>query len=116
VDISKLSAAELDELIVRAAERRASLGQRPAERPVGQIQVIINPGWYTEQNEGGSLFQIFHPGFGWLNFVFPPADRNRLLGFLLMQALAPSANAAKADPAVAATPAAPAAGGGGKLH
>jgi hypothetical protein len=116
VDISKLSAAELDELIAKAAERRASLRQQPTERPVGQIQVIINPGWYTEQNEGGSLFQIFHPGFGWLNFVLPPTDRNRLLGFLLMQALAPSVSVGKADPIVATTPTAPAAGGGGKLH
>jgi hypothetical protein len=115
VDISKLSATELDELIARAAERRASLGQQPTERPVGQIQVIVNPGWYTEQNEGGSLFQIFHPSFGWLNFVLPPAERNRLLGFLLMQALTPPVSVGKVNPTVV-TPAAPAAGGGGKFH
>ena len=87
IDLSQLSASDLDELIARAAVLRA--GQTPphsTEAPK-QAEAILNPQWFTCLVEPGTLFQVRHPGLGWLSFVIPPNERAQLLGILLNQAL-----------------------------
>lgn len=87
MDITALSATELDELIARAAARRASLEPPHATQAPKQVEAIVNPQWFTCLVDPGTLFQVRHPGFGWLSFVIPSNERAQLLGILLNQAL-----------------------------
>jgi len=87
IDISQLSASELDELLAKAAARRAIVEPaHPTEVPKPD-KAIVNRQWFTCLVEPGSLFQIRHPGYGWLAFVIPPNERAQLLSLLLNQAL-----------------------------
>jgi hypothetical protein len=87
LEISELSAPELDELIVKAAARRVSLNPPHSTDAPKQAEAIVNPQWFTCLVEPGTLLQIRHPGLGWLSFVIPPNERAQLLGILLNQAL-----------------------------
>ena len=87
IDVSLLSASELDDLIAKAALRRTTLHPLPAMEAPKQAEAIVNPQWFTCLVEPGTLFQIRHPGFGWLSFVIFPNERAQLLGLLLNQAL-----------------------------
>jgi hypothetical protein len=96
MDITALSATELDELIAKAAVRRASLNPAHDNAPPKQAEAIVNPQWFTCLVEPGTLLQIRHPGLGWLSFVIPSNERAQLLGIMLNQALykptSPTAN------------------------
>jgi hypothetical protein len=113
IDLSSLTAADLDQLIEAATKRRATLAPPiPATNPQGEIQAIVDPKWYLTATPGGTLLQIRHPGHGWLNFHIPTLSRAFLLSFLLQQALIePQAAAAKG-----ATPPATTASGGTTVH
>lgn len=121
LDLSTLSAAELDALIAEAAERRAQMAQDvPHERPEGAVTAKGNPAWYVTPGPGGTLLQICHPGLGWLAFVIPPVERGVLVGLLLQQTLvylsqAAASRATPADP-VAPSSAGLAGSGGGSVH
>ena len=93
VDLSSLTAPELDQLIDAATQRRATLAPAiPATNPQGEIQAIADPKWYLTAVPGGTLLQIRHPGHGWLNFHIPAVSRAFLLSFLLQQALLETTN------------------------
>jgi hypothetical protein len=111
IDISNLSAEELDDLIERAAQRRLTLKPEvPMEQPTGQLQAEGDPRWFITALKEGTLLQFRHRGHGWVHFMLPPANRALLIGFLLQHALAPQlAGGAIATPA-------PATGGGSTLH
>lgn len=101
IDITGLSAAELDDLIAKAGARRATLQPAPPMEAPKQAEAIVNPQWFTCLVEPGTLWQVRHPGFGWLSFVIPPNERAQLLGILLNQALfKPVATATKPPPSV----------------
>jgi hypothetical protein len=87
MDISLLSATELDQLIAKAALRRAALEPAHSIAAPKQAEAIVNPQWFTCLVDPGTLLQIRHPGLGWLSFVIPPNERAQLLGILLNQAL-----------------------------
>ena len=86
-DLSGLSAEELDEIVARAAKLRAETApQLPLSAPEPGA-MVVNPAWFTMLGDGGSVFQVRHPGHGWLAFLIPPAERAHLLTLLLQQAL-----------------------------
>jgi hypothetical protein len=115
IDLSALSAADLDALIEAATKRRATLNpQVPATNPQGEIQAIGDPKWYLTPVPGGTLLQIRHPGHGWLNFHIPIASRAFLLSFLLQQALAEPLTAKAAAAPTPQPP--PVASGGTTVH
>lgn len=87
IDVTQLSASELDELIAEAAARRATLQPPPPMQAPKQAEAIVNPHWFTCLVEPGTLLQLRHPGLGWLSFVIGPNERAHLLGILLNQAL-----------------------------
>ena len=87
IDVSLLSASELDDLIAKAAARRASLHPPHETEAPRQAEAIVSPQWFTCLVEPGTLFQVRHPGLGWLSFVIFPNERAQLLGLLLNQAL-----------------------------
>lgn len=87
IDISHLSAAELDELIARAAERRAALEPAPPAQPPEKAEAVLNPAWHTSPLPNGVLFMLRHPGLGWLGFVLPHEHRVHLTTLWLHQSL-----------------------------
>lgn len=98
-DLAKLSAQELDELLVRAAKHRASLQPAPPTEHPKPTDVVVNPGWYTALIDSGTLLQVRHPGFGWLSFLIPANERAHLLSLFLRQALfVPEQGAGNAPP------------------
>ena len=114
IELSSLTAAELDQLIEAATKRRATLAPPvPATNPQGEIQAIRDPKWYLTSMPGGTLIQIRHPGHGWLNFHIPTLSRAFLLSFLLQQALIDT-HAAAAEPT--AKPPPTTASGGTTVH
>jgi hypothetical protein len=102
-DLTKLTADQLDELLARVAKHRASLQPGPPNEHPKPTDVVVNPAWYTGLVDAGTLFQIRHPGLGWLAFLIPANERAHLLSLLLRQALfvpQPAvANASAASPA-----------------
>jgi hypothetical protein len=88
VDISQLTAEELDELIAKAAKRRYDMSPLVPDRPADEVQAVINPQWFASfHNNENSVLHFRHPGFGWVSFILPPHERANLLTFLLRQAL-----------------------------
>jgi hypothetical protein len=114
IELSSLSAADLDALIEAATKRRATLNPPiPATNPQGEIQAIGDPKWYLTAVPGGTLLQIRHPGHGWLNFHIPVVSRAYLLSFLLQQALIEPITSKSATPAAPAPPPPPTVASGG---
>ena len=88
-NISSMSAEALDKHIAECLKHRATLKpEHPATAPQ-QVEALVNPAWFIAPVELGTVFQIRHPGAGWLAFVIPPAERAQLLSFLLQHALTP---------------------------
>jgi hypothetical protein len=87
IDLTKLTAEELDDLLARAAKHRASLLPAPPAEHPKPVDVAVNPGWYTALVGSGTLLQVRHPGFGWISLLIPANERAHLLSLLLRQAL-----------------------------
>ena len=117
IDISQLSAAELDELIARAAERRAKLEPAQPAQPPEKAEAVLNPAWHTSPLPNGVLFMLRHPGLGWLGFVLPHEHRVHLTSLWLHQSLLYKPAETGTAPAVTA-PIAPnfGTGGSGTVH
>lgn len=109
IDISSLSVAELDDVIARAAKRRATLHPYITDaQPQGELQATFDPKWYITGVTNGTLLQIKEPGHGWLNFIISPASRAVMLTHMLQHALLPPVQPSGAP----APPQAPSTGGG----
>ena len=87
LNIDGLTAAELDDLILAAAARRASLKIPHTDVPDDVVTAIVNPKWIIKSRESNTLLHVLHPGHGWLSFMIPPAERANFLTVLLHQAL-----------------------------
>lgn len=118
IDISTLSAEQLDELIAKAAKRRAELEPSHATQPPPQCEAILNPAWHTAPAPTGVLFMLRHPGLGWLGFVLPHEHRVHLTSLWLHQSLLyrPPEPAAPVADAPVPSPPNLGAGGSGTLH
>ena len=111
IDISKLSIPELDQLIVRAAQRREELNSPMSDaQPQGELRAVLDPKWYVSMVDAGTLLQIRDPGHNWLNYILPAAPRVVLLTHMLQHALLPKLE--NANTQVLPAPS----GGGGRLH
>lgn len=115
IDISMLSVNELEDLISRAAERRASMQPEYSKNlPTGLVVAAINdPIWVTapiSESNGNIGLHIRHLGYGWLSFVIPPPEIAKLMGFWA-SALAAAA-ASGSGQSIAAEPVS----GGGTFH
>ncbi len=108
IDITNLSVAELDDLITRAAKRRATLKPHISDaQPQGELQATFDPKWYITGVNNGTLLQIKDPGHGWLNYIIAPASRAVMLSHMLQHALLPVVPLSTTAP-----PPAPSSGGG----
>ncbi len=87
IDLSALTAVQLDELLVAAAKRRAELAPPPDMQPPAQCDAIVNPAWHTGPIPTGMLFMLRHPGLGWLGFALPHEHRVHLATLWLHQSM-----------------------------
>lgn len=103
IELSQLSAMELEALIDAAAFRRATMRPAlPVEAPEA-CEPVLNPAWFTFPTESGSVLRFRHPGLGWIDYLIPAQERAHLLSLLLNQALQATPTAPLAD--LAAMPA-----------
>ena len=114
IDISTLSAAELDELIAGAAKLRQALKPAVALEPPQTSEATIDPAWRSMMHGDNTVLQLRHLGVGWVTVIIPPHERAILLTLFLRQALSPA-------PAQAAAPGSPpampvASTGGNTVH
>ena len=113
IDVSKLTLAELEDLIARAAKRRSAMNPPITDaQPQGELQATFDPKWYITGVANGTLLQIKDPGHGWLNYIIAPASRTVLLSHMLQHALMPPATGTDVMPAPNPVPAV----GGGRVH
>lgn len=78
IDVSKLSAAELDELIAEASKRRATLEPAVAAEPETMTNaplpvVASDPRFWVNEApmHGGVILRIRDPGVGWRGYYYP---------------------------------------------
>jgi hypothetical protein len=111
IDLSTLTAQELDQLIAAASTRREEMSPVvPFEQPQGEVRASLDPKWYVTNTANGTFFQIRHNGKGWVNFILPVLNRSYLLAALLQNATGPQPSASSGAPL-------PISGGGGStLH
>lgn len=114
IDLSKLTATELDKLIADAAKLRTNMQPNAVGERPETVDAVIDPAWFVAPVKDGTVMQIAHPSFGWLAFFIPAKERAALLSFLLQQSLGQIENSAPNASATTATT--PIIGGGGKLH
>ena len=87
IELTNMTAQELDKLIIDASQLRANMEPPVPIEHLKAAEAIVGPAWYTEAMEIGALFQIRHPGLGWIAFIIPHAERAHLLSVLLHQSL-----------------------------
>jgi len=111
IDLTNLTAQELDDLIEKAARRRASLQPEiTRNHPEGELLIAQDPLWYTFLDGANTILQIRDPGRGWITAQIPPHERANLLSVLLRQALsAPQTKVPEAAVPTTST-------GGGTVH
>ena len=71
IDLSTLSAADLDALIAQAIKLRATLQPAPASEPPQQIEVVFDPAWRSFTMDQNTILLLRHAGLGWVAFAFP---------------------------------------------
>ncbi len=93
--ITTANALQLDTLIRSLVLARAQLQPAaPKEPPLGEkVAYQGDPRYWTNVDPvtGQTLLLLRHDGLGWLAFMFPPAERDRLAGYLIDQAKAAAA-------------------------
>jgi len=111
IDLSKLSASELDDLLMDAAIQRSKTQPIiPLDPPAKIEQTVADPRYFIFLNpqDRTTVLRLRDPGRGWITFVFPPNERVLLLTLLLGHALA--------EPQAEVSNVPPASSGGGTLH
>lgn len=81
--------AQIDEIIALLGRVRAGLRPALPDRvPLDQrIEAIGDPAYWTnlDAETKGTLLMLQHPGFGWLSFLLPPRERERISAQLAEQ-------------------------------
>jgi hypothetical protein len=88
----RYSAAQVDETIRGLGQLRSHMKPAHANDPPGTktIEAVPNPRWFAfdEPMNGWSTFRLLHPGFGWLNYAFPPHEAKAIADLFSRQAAA----------------------------
>jgi hypothetical protein len=90
IDLSSLSAPELDDLIARAAKLRQTLQPAIALEPPETTEATVDPAWRSAMHGPNTVLQLRHLGLGWVTVIIPPHQRANLLSLFLRQALSVS--------------------------
>lgn len=85
----RFNTLQLDALMKAIASARAEmLPAIPTQAPLGQSgEAILDPFYWTQldPNTGNSLMLIRHPALGWLAFMLPAHERERITGYFSEQ-------------------------------
>jgi hypothetical protein len=92
MDLSNLTAEQLDELIADAVKRRADMKPEHPKEPPSNFTALLDPFFNYSVWEGNTLLRIRHPGMGWIAVLFSPASRAALASAFLHHALMAAAN------------------------
>jgi hypothetical protein len=111
IDLSSLTAPELDELIARAAKLRQALQPPVSLEPPQTSEATIDPAWRSLPHGGNTILQLRHLGLGWVTVILPAHERANLLSVFLRQALS-----IPAAPAAIPVPPPEASSGGNTVH
>jgi hypothetical protein len=104
IDLSTLSAAELDLLIATAAKLRQSLQPAVTLEPPQTSEATIDPAWRCLMHGANTVLQLRHLGVGWVTVIIPPHERAGLLAIFMRQALTPAiVQASPVDPPASPT-------------
>lgn len=80
--VEQMNTLRLDAFIQELARVRAHLAPPvPNDVPLGQpVEAVADPRYWTEleATTGGTLLMFRHPGLGWVPFLLPPGERDRL--------------------------------------
>jgi len=114
IDLSGLSAKELDELIASAAKIRQAVQPPVALEPPQTSEATIDPAWRSLMHGANTVLQLRHLGVGWVTVILPPHERAHLLTVFLRQAL--SGSVAPATAPDSAPPPPLASSGGNTVH
>jgi hypothetical protein len=87
LDMSRLTAAELDALIAAAARERTKRPEPHPQEAPKEFEATLNPAWYVFLAGENTVFQIRHAGHGWVSIAIPPPERAHLLSLFLHHAL-----------------------------
>jgi hypothetical protein len=98
IDLSSLSATELDELITNAAKIRQALQPPVPLQPPETSEATVDPAWRSLMHGANTVLQLRHLGLGWVTVILPPHERASLLTLFLRQALAVPVGQAPAPP------------------
>ena len=98
IDLSSFSAAELDELIEKAAKIRQALQPPVPLEPPETSEATIDPAWRSLMHGPNTVLQLRHLGRGWVTVILPPHERASLLTLFLRQALAFPAGQSSGSP------------------
>jgi hypothetical protein len=113
IDISHLTAPQLDELIASAAKLRQGMQPPVSLEPPQTSEATIDPAWRSLVHGANTILQLRHLGLGWVTVILPPHERANLLSVFLRQALSTSpVPAAAAQP----PPSPEASSGGNTVH
>ena len=75
IDLSSLSAEELDALIETAAKVRQNLQPPVASEPPQTSEATIDPAWRTFMHGANTILQFRHLGLGWVTVILPAHER-----------------------------------------
>ena len=114
IDLSGLSAPELDELITSAAKLRQGVQPPVAAEPPQTSEATIDPAWRVLMHGANTVLQLRHLGLGWVTVILPPHERANLLTVFLRQAL--SVPAAPSTAPGSPSPSPLASSGGNTVH
>ncbi len=81
-----LSAMDIDTVIEQLAKFREQMTPEIARvLPDGDHRGIVDPLWQVKSAVDQKMLFVRHQGLGWLSFVFPPREANRLGNSLLSE-------------------------------
>jgi len=75
INLKELSTADLDDLISKSIEERASRGEYDTSQPPHAKFASLTPGWTASVENGRMVISLRHTGAGIVAFAF---DRNSL--------------------------------------
>ncbi|MDP3553080.1 hypothetical protein [Methylocystis sp.] len=90
----RLSTTDVDDLLRNLGLFRGAMKPEIADKfDLGQkVEAVPDPKWVTEPDilRGDSLLHIRDPRFGWLHYLLPKAEAEKLANYFLVQIALPT--------------------------
>lgn len=98
----RLGVEELEKLLTNLGDFRSAMKPEvtPDHEPRQNVLAVSNPRWMTEPDPlfGRSLLHLRDPRYGWLHYMIPKEEAQKLAGYLHAQASTPSSGQGSGRP------------------